>query len=387
MVTAGAISKLPLLDNLDGISTIVEDCISISKQDWDTHETSWDFECNELVSLSNKGEGISNIEAAVEAYEKKWTDLFFRLHVNEEELNRQFIKIYGLQDELTPDVPLDEVTILQQGEVKISDQYRLTTEDDKYIVDEKGRYLTITGDKYLDWQHDVIIKQLISYMVGVWMGRYRLDRPGLNIAHPNPTEEELASYKYGPDNAILTIDDDGIIPILPTSAPFDDNLSKYIADFVRIAWSEASQTDNLNFIEQCLGKKIEDYVQKDFWKDHKKMYQNRPIYWLFSSKKGAFKALVYVHRMHPYTVEQVRTRYLLKYMDWLRSEAQRLEIRDADLTTAERRRLDRLRLDIEECEEYHERLQVVAEQAIPLDLDNGIPANHALFGDILTKLK
>ena len=387
MVTAGAISKLPLLDNLDGISTIVEDCISISKQDWDTHETSWDFECNELVSLSNKGEGISNIEAAVEAYEKKWTDLVFRLHVNEEELNRQFIKIYGLQDELTPDVPLDEVTILQQGEVKISDQYRLTTEDDKYIVDEKGRYLTITGDKYLDWQHDVIIKQLISYMVGVWMGRYRLDRPGLNIAHPNPTEEELASYKYGPDNAILTIDDDGIIPILPTGAPFDDNLSKYIADFVRIAWGEASQTDNLNFIEQCLGKKIEDYVQKDFWKDHKKMYQNRPIYWLFSSKKGAFKALVYVHRMHPYTVEQVRTRYLLKYMDWLRSEAQRLEIRDADLTTAERRRLDRLRSDIEECEEYHERLQVVAEQAIPIDLDNGIPANHALFGDIVTKLK
>lgn len=387
MVTAGAISKLPLLDNLDGISTIVEDCISISKQDWDTHETSWDFECNELVSLSNKGEGISNIEAAVEAYEKKWTDLFFRLHVNEEELNRQFIKIYGLQDELTPDVPLDEVTILQQGEVKINDQYRLTTEDDKYIVDEKGRYLTVTGEKYLDWQRDIIIKQLISYMVGVWMGRYRLDRPGLNIAHPNPTEEELASYQYGPDDATLTIDDDGIIPILPTGAPFDDNLSKYIADFVRIVWGEEAQTDNLNFIEKCLGKKIEDYVQKDFWKDHKKMYQNRPIYWLFSSKKGAFKALVYVHRMHPYTVEQVRTRYLLKYMDWLRSEAQRLEIRDADLTTAERRRLDRLRTDIEECEEYHERLQVVAEQAIPIDLDNGIPANHALFGDILTKLK
>lgn len=387
MVTAGAISKLPLLDNLDGISTIVEDCISISKQDWDTHETSWDFECNELVSLSNKGEGISNIEAAVEAYEKKWTDLFFRLHVNEEELNRQFIKIYGLQDELTPDVPLDEVTILQQGEVKINDQYRLTTEDDKYIVDEKGRYLTVTGEKYLDWQRDIIIKQLISYMVGVWMGRYRLDRPGLNIAHPNPTEEELASYQYGPDDATLTIDDDGIIPILPTGAPFDDNLSKYIADFVRIVWGEEAQTDNLNFIEKCLGKKIEDYVQKDFWKDHKKMYQNRPIYWLFSSKKGAFKALVYVHRMHPYTVEQVRTRYLLKYMDWLRSEAQRLEIRDADLTTAERRRLDRLRSDIEECEEYHERLQVVAEQAIPIDLDNGIPANHALFGDIVTKLK
>ena len=368
--SCGVIGNIPVIKGNINIS-IIQQNVSIAKSDWDAHETSWDFQCNELIAASKKGIGTSKVEEAVETYEKKWTGMFMRLHANEEELNRQFIEIYGLQDELTPDVPLEEVSILQQGEITISDQYRLTTEDDKYI----------------DWQDDVIIKQLISYMVGVWMGRYRLDRPGLNIAHPNPTEDELASYQYGTDNATLVIDDDAIIPILPTGAPFDDNLSQYISDFVRIAWGEASQTDNLNFIEKCLGKKIEDYVQKDFWKDHKKMYQNRPIYWLFSSKKGAFKALVYVHRMHPYTVEQVRTRYLLKYMDWLRSEAQRLEVRDADLTTAERRRLDRLRLDIEECEEYHERLQVVAEQAIPIDLDNGIPANHALFGDILTKLK
>jgi len=361
---------------------IVKDCIFIAKQDWDAHETSWDYQRNDLLDIDvDKAMSIVNeygdvtgicIDMAAPEPTKlgwlvgmnkmNWEAKFFRLHANEEELNRQFIEIYGLQDELTPDVPLNEVTILQQGEISIKD-----------------------GE--IVWNNDVIIKQLISYMVGVWMGRYRLDRSGLNIAHPDPTEEEMASYQYGPDNATLVIDDDAIIPILPTGAPFEDNLTEYIANFVRIAWGEESQTDNLNFIEQCLGKKIEDYVQKDFWKDHKKMYQNRPIYWLFSSKKGAFKALVYVHRMHPYTVEQVRTRYLLKYMDWLRSEVQRLEIRDADLTTAERRRLDRLRSDIEECEEYHERLQVVAEQAIPIDLDNGIPANHALFGDILTKLK
>lgn len=362
--------------------SIVEECIGISKQDWDAHETSWDFQRNGLLDIDiDKAMSIVNdysditgicidmaapeptkLEWLVGMNQINWEAKFFRLHANEEELNRQFIEIYGLQDELTPDVPLEDVTILQQGE----------------IIIKEGEIV---------WNNDVVIKQLISYMVGVWMGRYRLDRPGLNVAHPDPTEEEMASYQYGPDNATLVIDDDAIIPILPTGAPFEDNLTEYIANFVRIVWGEESQTDNLNFIEQCLGKKIEDYVQKDFWKDHKKMYQNRPIYWLFSSKKGAFKALVYVHRMHPYTVEQVRTRYLLKYMDWLRSEAQRLEIRDADLTTAERRRLDRLRSDIEECEEYHERLQVVAEQAIPIDLDNGIPANHALFGDILTKLK
>lgn len=380
--TAGNIEALPFIQtSIKEVEELVDDNISISKQDWDAHETSWNFLCNELVALS-KEDGISKIEVAVEVYERKWTDLFFRLHANEEELNRQFIEIYGLQDELTPDVPLEDITILQQGEIKIRDA------DEGYVLSiEGGSSIPVTMPKRIEWQNDVIIKQLISYMVGIWMGRYRLDRPGLNIAHHDPTDEEMASYKYGPDNATLVIDDDGIIPVLPTGAPFEDNLTEYIANFVRIAWGEASQTDNLNFIEQCLGKKIEDYVQKDFWKDHKKMYQNRPIYWLFSSKKGAFKALVYVHRMHPYTVEQVRTRYLLKYMDWLRSEAQRLEIRDADLTTAERRRLDRLRSDIEECEEYHERLQVVAEQAIPIDLDNGIPANHAQFGDVVTKLK
>ena len=286
--TAGNIESLPFIQiSSEEVDDLVNDNISITKQDWDAHETSWDFQFNELVAISKSEiENRNSIKAAIEAYERKWTDLFFRLHANEEELNRQFIEIYGLQDELTPDVSFDEVTILQQGEVKISDQYRLTTEDDKYIIDEKGRYLTVTGDKYLDWQRDVIIKQLISYMVGVWMGRYRLDRPGLNVAHPDPTEEEMAFYQYGPDNATLVIDDDAIIPILPTGAPFEDNLTEYIANFVRIAWGEESQTDNLNFIEQCLGKKIEDYVQKDFWKDHKKMYQNRPIYWLFSSKKG-----------------------------------------------------------------------------------------------------
>ncbi|MDE6697807.1 MAG: BREX-1 system adenine-specific DNA-methyltransferase PglX, partial [Muribaculaceae bacterium] len=412
--TAGNFGSIPYFYQPNvSLGRIVTDCIAISKQDWDAHETSWDFQRNGLLDIdAEKAMSIVNdycdvsgvcinmaapeltkLEWLVSMNKMNWEAKFLRLHANEEELNRQFIEIYGLQDELNSHVDYEDITILQQGEISL---YRPThgiefygdkEEAAKYgeVLEDEG--IVIESQSRILWQDDVLIKQLISYMVGVWMGRYRLDRPGLNIAHPDPTEEEMASYQYGPDNATLVIDDDAIIPILPTGAPFEDNLTEYIANFVRIAWGEESQTDNLNFIEQCLGKKIEDYVQKDFWKDHKKMYQNRPIYWLFSSKKGAFKALVYVHRMHPYTVEQVRTRYLLKYMDWLRSEAQRLEIREADLTTAERRRLDRLRSDIEECEEYHERLQVVAEQAIPIDLDNGIPANHALFGDIVTKLK
>lgn len=410
----GDIIRVPLIiENESQILNLTSSCINVAKADWDAHETSWNFQRNGLLDIDiGKAMAIVNeysditgicldmaaleptkLEWLVSMNKMNWEAKFIRLHANEEELNRQFIEIYGLQDELNPHVDYEDITILQQGEISL---YRPThgiefyggkEEAAKYgeVLEDEG--IVIEPQSRILWQDDVLIKQLISYMVGVWMGRYRLDRPWLNIAHPDPTEEEMASYQYGPDNATLVIDDDAIIPILPAGAPFEDNLTEYIANFVRIAWGEESQTDNLNFIEKCLGKKIEDYVQKDFWKDHKKMYQNRPIYWLFSSKKGAFKALVYVHRMHPYTVEQVRTRYLLKYMDWLRSEAQRLEIRDADLTTAERRRLDHLRSDIEECEEYHERLQVIAEQAIPIDLDNGIPANHALFGDIVTKLK
>ena len=358
--------------------SLVRTNIAISKQDWDAHETSWDFQTNELIALTQEGAGINEswignqdnviakygyIQPLMLSYADKWETLFRQLHANEEELNRQFIEIYGLQDELTPEVPLDEVTILQQGEVKI----------------EGGE---------LHWNRDVIIKQLISYIVGCYMGRYRLDRPGLAIAHPNPSADELAPYDFcitGSER--FTLDDDAIIPILPNGAPFDDNLTEYISQFVMKVWGAESHMENLNFMEECLGKKLEDYVQKDFWKDHKKMYQNRPIYWLFSSKKGAFKALVYAHRMTPYTAEQVRSRYLLKYMDWLRAEAQRLEIRQADLSTKERKRLDRLRADLAECDEYHERLQLVAESEIRIDLDDGIPHNHALFGDVVVKLK
>ena len=219
-----------------------------------------------------------------------------QLHQNEEELNRQFIEIYGLQDELTPDVPKDEITILQQGEISIE-------------------------DNELVWHTDVLMKQLISYAVGVWMGRYRLNHKGLHIAHPQPTAQELQEYWYG--GVQVYIDDDGLIPILPQSSPFDDNLVSRIADFVRITFGEDKLTENLNFIEQQLGQTIEQYLLKDFWKDHKKMYQNRPIYWLFSSKKGAFQCLAYMHRMDAYTAERIRTKYLLPHIEWLMQNQKR----------------------------------------------------------------
>lgn len=353
--------KMPFIKT-ESINSIVEENLQISKEDWDSHETSWDFEENALTFICKRLDVLKNLAEIVEQYKEEWTERFMQLHANEEELNRQFIEIYGLQDELTSDVPLDEITILQQGEIKIE-------------------------DNQIKWNNDVLIKQLISYAVGIWMGRYRLDKPGLNIAHPEPSDEELAPYTY--QSTMVNIDDDGIIPVLPQSCPFDDNLPNRIADFIRIAFGEEHLTENLNYMEKQLGMSIEQYVLKDFWKDHKKMYQNRPIYWLFSSKKGAFKCITYMHRMDAYTAERVRSKYLLPYIEMLQNKVNDLSNRAAQLSTTERRQLDNYKKILEECNEYHDRLQVLAEdtERTSFDLDDGVVVNYAKYGDVLAKLK
>lgn len=410
----GDYNKIPYIESpifKNEVSQLVQQNIAISKSDWDSHETSWDFQRNELLSIDadtytenidyklkkhfeETGEHISlspgapqlgSLEWRMEQYKTKWKRKFMQLHKNEEELNRQFIDIYGLQDELTPDVPLNEITILQQGEIKITDQYSLSDNDGSIFTDSDGAILTVTGDSYLEWQDDVVMKQLISYAVGCMLGRYRLDRPGLHIAHPNPTDEEIAPYKYNGEQ--WEIDDDGIMPLMPNDCGFSDNASARFADFIRVALGNEEHVANLNYAEQCLGKTLEQYFVKDFWKDHKKMYQNRPIYWLFSSKKGAFQVIAYMHRMNAYTVERVRSKYLLPYIEHLEAEIDKLDARRAELSTKETKQLQALQKQLDECREYHERLQVVAEQAISFDLDDGVVVNYAKFGDILQKIK
>lgn len=383
----GNIAAIPvLIDNKKLIDRIVEQNITISKQDWDAHETSWDFQRNEFLSIDTStytenidykiekhfeetGEHISispaapqlgSLEWRMEQYKTKWEHKFMQLHKNEEELNRQFIDIYGLQDELTPDVPLNEITILQQGEINVKEDC-------------------------ITWNEDVMTKQLISYAVGCMLGRYRLDKPGLHIAHPTPTDEEIAPYEYKGEQ--WQIDDDGIMPLMPNNCGFSDNASARFADFIRVTLGNEDHVANLNYVEKCLGKPLEQYFVKDFWKDHKKMYQNRPIYWLFSSKKGAFQVIAYMHRMNAYTAERVRSKYLLPYIEHLEAEIDKLDARRTELSTKETKQLQALQKQLDECREYHERLQVVAEQAISLDLDDGVVVNYAKFGDILQKIK
>lgn len=408
----GVVAKFPYLNvNTETYRNIVKQNVAISKSDWDAHETSWDFQRNELLSIDTStytanidykiekhfeetGERINlspaapklgSLEWRMEQYKTKWERKFMQLHKNEEELNRQFIDIYGLQDELTPDVQLSEITILQQGEIKITDQYSLCDNDGSIFTDSDGAILTVTGDSYLEWQDDVIMKQLISYAVGCMLGRYRLDKPGLHIAHPNPTDDEIAPYEYKGEQ--WEIDYDGIMPLMPNDCGFSDNASARFADFIRVALGNEDHVANLNYVEQCLGKTLEQYFVKDFWKDHKKMYQNRPIYWLFSSKKGAFQVIAYMHRMNAYTAERVRSKYLLPYIEHLEAEIDKLDARRAELSTRETKQLQALKKQLDECREYHERLQVVAEQAISFDLDDGVVVNYAKFGNILQKIK
>ena len=374
------------------ISQLVEQNIIISKLDWDAHETSWDFQENELIRLFKQGLGTIKVgfenapknnfvalDLLVEEYKAYWMDKFNQLHHNEEELNRQFIEIYGLQDELSPNVPLEEVTILQQGELM---------------------FIPAPGSenwKTPIWCEDNIIQQFISYAIGCYMGRYRLDRPGLHIAHPNPTAEELAPYEVpelvegsclasrSPES--FSIDEDAIIPILPIDAPFPDNAANRITNFVKLVFGTDNINENMNFIQDALGMSVADYMTKNFYADHKKRYQNRPIYWLFSSKKGAFQCLVYMHRMNRFTVGRIRDNYLLPYIQHLETKLSELNVNAALLSSAERKEQKRKLAILQECREYDNILHLYADRQIGFDLDDGVLHNYSIFKDILAKLK
>lgn len=405
----GNVAVLPYLKANDSNweTTLAKDCISISKQDWDAHETSWDFQTNPLLrqaedmptetiifnddreedmeilypELARCDANLNGRQTTVQlyanslkslyiAYRQKWTHLFGQLLSNEEEINSKFIEIYGLQDELSPVVGYEGITILQQGE--------MTADGD----DVDGTVLC--------WHPDVIIKQFISYAVGCMMGRYRLDRPGLAIAHPNPSPDEYAPYTVPQTGEQWWIDDDGIVPVMGDDCGFHDNAANRFSEFVRVALGNEYLTENMNFVRDALGKDVVDYLRTDFYADHKKMYQNRPIYWMFSSnqkgKRAAFQCLVYMHRMNRFTPEHIRTNYLLPYIDRLAAREAELSVRSS-LSVKENKLLKQLRSDLDECRDYQLRLHEFADRQIEIDLDDGVVKNYATFAPVLAKLK
>lgn len=396
----GQISTLPIAESETRlINKLIQNNLEISRQDWDAHETSWDFQSNEIVSLDSEQKYIDTINAIyegtdiiidlaapqldslswrVELYKQKWEDKFHRLHANEEELNRQFIEIYGLQDELTPDVPLDEVTILQKGEISI----------------ENGEIV---------WHEDVIIKQLISYLVGCFMGRYSIDRPGLIIASQHQDLNTLGLKVEGLDNASegrLEIDDDGIVPILDGEY-FSDDMTVRIEQGIKTIFGASHFNENIKYINEKLGKTIREYLFKDFFNDHidGKMYQKRPIYWLFSSKmgdkrkKGYFKALVYMHRMESDTLSKLHADYVVPFIDKIEQqhiEAEDLSLRD-DLSQAQRNRARKSAEEyadqIRELKDFEQVLVQMASQRLSIDLDDGVRVNYPKFYPLVEPIK
>lgn len=393
-ILPGAIGSIPIIKvGSKYINKIVLETISISKLDWDSHETSWDFKENEIIRLQKEGLGEISVRledvkvlryfslyALVLEYKAFWEEKFYQLHANEEELNRQFIEIYGLQDELTPDVPLDEVTILQKGEISI--------EDNKLV-----------------WHDDIIVKQFISYLVGCFMGRYSIDKPGLIIASQHQDLNEIGLKVEGLDNGAegrLQIDDDGIIPILDVEY-FADDMTVRIEQAVKTIFGEESYQENLSYINNNLGKckSLREYLFKDFYADHidGKMYQKRPIYWLFSSKmgdkkkKGYFKALVYMHRLESDTLSKLHADYVVPYIDKIEqqyNEAQDMMMRD-DLSQAQRNKArktaDEFMDKIKEVKEFEQQLVQMASQRLSIDLDDGVRVNYPKFYPLVEPIK
>jgi len=370
--TTGDFCNLPFLNINDSVFTeTTTQSIQLSKLDWNSRETSWDFQQNKLIKQKTE-----SIKVAFESYKKEWSAKFYELHRNEEELNRQFIEIYGLQDELTPDVPLEEITILQ----------------------EEGKIV----DGQLDIQTAPVMLQLISYAVGCMFGRYSLDKPGLILANQGDTVEHyneiikegtLTPPSGGWGAGQFVPDSDNIIPVLDGEWFTDDIVGRF-REFIKVAFSAEQLNENIGFIEDNIpAKDIRRYFVKDFYNDHIKRYKKRPIYWMFSSPKGHFKALIYMHRYQPDTCSVLLNDYLQPFISKLESAKQTqtmLSLRE-DLSPRDKvaasKEIDTLQKMIEDCKTYERTLFTLATQKISMDLDDGVKVNYQKFKEVLVPIK
>lgn len=343
--------------NENEITGLAEECSFLSKEDWDSFETSWDFTRHPFIKAITKYPNmmdIGNIYLA-ECYDiwaGECEERFEKLKANEEELNRIFIDIYGLQDELTPEVEDKDVTV-----------------------------------RKADLGRDV--RSFISYAVGCMFGRYSPTYDGL--AYAGGTWDDGKYNIYKPDA-------DGIIPICDDEYFEDDMMGRFV-EFVRVVYGDGSLEDNLRFIANALGGKgqpkevIRNYFLNDFYADHCKIYQKRPIYWLFDSgKKNGFKCLIYLHRYQPDTIARIRTDYVHEQQARYRTAIEGLEKQVAAATsTSERvkltKQLNKVQAQDTELHQYEEKVHALADQMIKIDLDDGVKHNYEIFKDVLAKIK
>ena len=393
----GQISNIPFLSKpSEKIDNLVKNCITVAKDDWDSFETSWDFQQHPLVAFRHSVSKVQNnpyheqswfLKDAYQAWEYQCDLRFEMLKKNEEELNRRFIDIYSLQGELTPEVEDTDITV-----------------------------------RRADLGRD--IRSLISYAVGCMFGRYSLDKPGLVFAGYSKIEQttrtldgddpELEKFaKQNADGSVsygsyyhevsqnnyksFPIDTDNIIPICDDDY-FDDDITGRFVKWVETVYGKETLEENLKFIADALGGKgtprevIRSYFLNDFYADHLKTYQKRPIYWLFDSgKKNGFKALIYMHRYQSDLLARMRTDYVHEQQERYRTQLTHLADAIEHAGAAERVKLSKQQKKLQEqaleIQKYEEKIHHLADQNIQIDLDDGVKHNYELFADVLAKIK
>lgn len=369
-LNAGDVEKIPVIfRDKEIVASYAERSVELSRQDWDSFETSWDFKTHPIVDLS-KGlwnetstaasmrhyyGDLPNISCPIETCYLLWQGMcnerFKELKNNEEQLNSIFIDIYGLQNELMPDVEDKDVTV-----------------------------------RKADLQRD--IKSLISYAVGCMFGRYSVDVPGLIYAGGEWDDTKYQSFKP---------DEDAIIPICDDEY-FDDDIAKQFIKFIETVFGNETLESNLRYIADALGGKgssreiIRNYFLNDFYSDHVKTYQKRPIYWLFDSgKKNGFKCLVYIHRYKADTIARIRTDYLheqqARYRTSIEEIVNRLDVASGSDKVKLTKRLNTLKAQDEEIYVYEEKIHHLADQMISINLDDGVKINYEKFKNVLAKMK
>ena len=362
-LSSGIIRNLPIIfpnspETKQKIDHLTEECINISKEEWDSKETSWDFRINELIRIKNEKFDTKNIkiEDVYNAYCDYWREKFYKLHSNEEELNKLFIEIYKLEDELTPNVDLKDITILKK---------ETTIKNNELIFDKKE-----------------IFKQFISYFVGVLFGRYSLDKEGLILANLG---DDIDKYLQEIPNPTFMPDDDNVVPILEMEY-FEDDIVNRFKEFIKKVFGEEYFSENLRFIEDAVGD-IRKYFNKEFYKDHIQRYKKRPIYWLITSKNGAFKTLIYMHRFRADVFARIRNEYLLELITKIESRIDSLDKRLSGADTKEKKSIEKeilkLKKELKELYEFDKILQKYANQTFEINLGDGVKTNYCKFKEIL----
>ena len=365
--------SLPIVDQVPArIHQICLSAVLLSNLDWNSYETSWDFRFHPLLRPEHRQLTLEDTYWKLHAH---WVEMTREMQRLEEENNRIFIDAYGLQDELEPEVPLEEITLT------CNPNYRYGGGKSK---EELGALLRADT-----------MRELVSYAVGCMFGRYALDKPGLILANQGGTIDD---YLMQIPDPLFSADNDNVIPMLDGEW-FEDDIAERFRKFLRVAFGEEHYEENLRFVEHSLNVKgrrdysIRTYFLREFYSDHLRRYRKRPIYWLFSSSRGSFNALIYMHRYRPDTASVVLNEYLREFRAKLEARARELQFVSVnpgasrgDKTRA-LQEIEKIAKTLVELDAYErETLYPLATRQVAIDLDDGVKANYPKFGKALKKV-